>query len=108
MPAAEREELEGMLRKVGIGGGGGGPLDVAAEFGTGRRPDTWFSGKLLVTEGCDAELTDKPASRSGRSMADGQYEECAAQVRTWGGALVEKSIEGGPLEFYDDMAMLEG
>lgn len=108
MPAVEREELEGTLRRVGIGGGGGGPLDVAAEFGTGRRPDMWFSGKLLGTEACDAEPTDEPASRSDRSMADGQYEECAAQVRNVGRRWWRNRSRGEPLEFYDDGSRLEG
>lgn len=37
--AAERDAFEGTLRRPGMGGGGsGGPLDVAAELGTGRRP----------------------------------------------------------------------
>jgi hypothetical protein len=80
MLAVERDELDGTLRRLGIGGGGGGPFDVAAEFGTGRRPEVWFSGKLRGIEACEAEPTDEPASRSGRSIAKFKYEECAAQV----------------------------
>lgn len=45
---AERDELDGILRRLGIGGGGGGgPLEVAAELGTGRRPGAGLSGRPL-------------------------------------------------------------
>ena len=56
-------ELEAALRKVGIEGVDVGPLEVAAELGTGRRPDMIFSDLLLVVGGAEAV-----GNRSGRSM----------------------------------------
>jgi hypothetical protein len=35
---ADSVALEDAFRRLGIGGGIGGPLEVAAELGTGRRP----------------------------------------------------------------------
>lgn len=54
---AESDELDGILRRLGIGGGGGGggPLEVAAELGTGRRPGAGLSGRPLETGGWLAE-----------------------------------------------------
>lgn len=47
--AAERDEFDGTVRRPGIGGGGGGgTFEVAAEFGTGRRPRVGLSGKPLA------------------------------------------------------------
>lgn len=61
---AERFELEAALGKVGTGGVRVGPLEVAAELGTGRRPDMEVSDTLLVLGGAEA-----PGGRSGMSMA---------------------------------------
>lgn len=61
---ADRFELEEALRKVGTGGVDVGPLEVAAELGTGRLPDMMFSDLLLVVGGAEAV-----GNRSGRSMA---------------------------------------
>ena len=48
--AADKFELEAALRRVGMGGVcacvGVGPLDVAVEFGIGRRPLGGFSDML--------------------------------------------------------------
>lgn len=64
MPAlADRFEFEADLRRDGTGGGGVGPLEVAAELGTGRRPDSGFSDKLRK-----AGAPALPAARSLRSI----------------------------------------
>lgn len=60
---ADRFVLEATLRKVGIGGVGVGPFDVADEFGIGLRPPEGFSGTFLAVAGIEA-----PGIRSGRSM----------------------------------------
>lgn len=60
---ADRFVLDGILRRVGMGGVGVGPFDVAAEFGIGRRPPEGFSGTFLAVIGIEA-----PGIRSGRSM----------------------------------------
>lgn len=62
---AERFELDAVLRKAGIGGGGGGPLEVAVEFGIGRRPTIGVSERLLMALG--AEILDV---RFGSSIVD--------------------------------------
>lgn len=47
--AAESDELDGTVRRPGIGGGsGGGTFEVAAEFGTGRLPGAGLSGNPLA------------------------------------------------------------
>lgn len=50
---ADRFELEAVLRKTGMGGGNGGPLKVAVEFGIGRRPAMGVSERLLIALGAD-------------------------------------------------------
>ena len=53
---ADKFELEAVLRKAGIGGGGAGPFEVAVELGIGRRPAIGVSDKLLIAIG--AEILD--------------------------------------------------
>lgn len=50
---ADRFELEAVLRKTGKGGGAAGPLEVAVEFGMGRRPLIGVSERLLMALGAD-------------------------------------------------------
>lgn len=60
---ADRFELDAAFRSVGIGGVGVGPLEVAAELGTGRRPAIGVSDMLRIVGSAGG-----PGRRSGRSM----------------------------------------
>lgn len=67
--ATAKFELEADLRMVGIGGCWG-PLEVAAEFGIGRRPDSGFSDKLRKTGAAGAPLARSSLSTAIATVVD--------------------------------------
>lgn len=59
---ADRLVLDAAFRRVGTGGVGVGPFEVAVELGMGRRPPKGFSDMLLKG------ALGVPGIRSGRSI----------------------------------------